>query len=117
MQPCRALEPASLPRCALQRIALNVKRRPERCVPPRCASVPAATPAAAKPDHVQPELLEERGVRFSPGKAFYRAESAQGRDLAILAACAYKEQTGTLLFCLLCSTAANFGVCVMPHIF
>lgn len=31
-----------------------------------------------------------------PGSAFYRAESAQGRDLAVLAAAVYKQQTGQL---------------------
>jgi hypothetical protein len=31
-----------------------------------------------------------------PGTAFYRAESAQGRDLAVLAAAVYKRQHGRL---------------------
>jgi hypothetical protein len=31
-----------------------------------------------------------------PGTAFYRAESAQGRDLAVLAAAVYRQQHGRL---------------------
>lgn len=32
----------------------------------------------------------------STGQAFYRAESAQGRDLAVLAAAVYRKQRGHL---------------------
>lgn len=39
-------------------------------------------------------MLHERGVAFTPGEAFYRAESAQGRDLAMLAASLYKKRNG-----------------------
>lgn len=35
-------------------------------------------------------------VLVSAGDAFYRAESAQGRDLAVLAAAVYKQQHGQL---------------------
>lgn len=33
---------------------------------------------------------------MTPGSAFYRAESAQGRDLAVLAAAVYRRQHGQL---------------------
>eukprot|EP00892_Ulva_mutabilis_P005021 jgi/Ulvmu1/2891/UM146_0033.1 len=41
-------------------------------------------------------LREERGCQFEGGQAFYRAESAQARDLAVLAAAVYREETGHL---------------------
>jgi len=41
-------------------------------------------------------VLEERGARFTPGAAFYRGESAQARDLAVLAAAAYRRRVGGL---------------------
>eukprot|EP00798_Chlamydomonas_sp_ICE-L_P014039 gene14039-19976_t len=41
-------------------------------------------------------LFLERGLEFTPGNAFYRSESAQGRDLAMLAAAVYKKSTGRL---------------------
>eukprot|EP00879_Flechtneria_rotunda_P018630 GHRR01019551.1.p1 GENE.GHRR01019551.1~~GHRR01019551.1.p1 ORF type:complete len:434 (+),score=148.18 GHRR01019551.1:652-1953(+) len=53
----------------------------------------AATPCQQRREY---ELVEERGLQFTPGVAFYRAESAQGRDLAVLAAAVYKRQTGRL---------------------
>ncbi|KAG1672108.1 hypothetical protein FOA52_001695 [Chlamydomonas sp. UWO 241] len=39
-------------------------------------------------------LLHERGVHFAPGSAFYRAESAQGRDLVVLAAALQARANG-----------------------
>ena len=36
------------------------------------------------------------GVALPAGDAFYRVESAQGRDLAVLAAAVYKRATGRL---------------------
>eukprot|EP00466_Bigelowiella_natans_P015796 jgi/Bigna1/34165/e_gw1.4.49.1 len=40
--------------------------------------------------------IEERGVSFDPGPAFYRAESVISRDLAVLAAKVYRNYTGRL---------------------
>ncbi|KAF6262612.1 S-adenosyl-L-methionine-dependent methyltransferase [Scenedesmus sp. NREL 46B-D3] len=57
------------------------------------AAEAAAAAAAARHNY---ELVTERGVEFTPGSAFYRAESAQGRDLAVLAAGVYRQQHGRL---------------------
>lgn len=50
----------------------------------------------ASNDNASVTMLNERGVDFFAGDAFYRADSAQARDLAILAATVYKRQTGRL---------------------
>lgn len=39
-------------------------------------------------------MLVERGTTFMQGSAFYRPESAQGRDLAVLAAALHRRRTG-----------------------
>eukprot|EP00193_Tetraselmis_chui_P017102 CAMPEP_0177774762 /NCGR_PEP_ID=MMETSP0491_2-20121128/13710_1 /TAXON_ID=63592 /ORGANISM="Tetraselmis chuii, Strain PLY429" /LENGTH=376 /DNA_ID=CAMNT_0019293223 /DNA_START=1 /DNA_END=1131 /DNA_ORIENTATION=+ len=50
--------------------------------------------AFTKGEREESTLLEERGCRFVSGAAFYRPESAQARDLAVLAALAYQRRTG-----------------------
>jgi tRNA (guanine26-N2/guanine27-N2)-dimethyltransferase len=52
-----------------------------------CNSHPSSSGAAA-------QLVEERGCSFTPGGAFYRGESCQGRDMAVLAAAVHRQQTG-----------------------
>ena len=42
------------------------------------------------------EVREERGTRFVTSGAFYRAESGQSRDLAVLLAMLHKQDTGQL---------------------
>ena len=39
-------------------------------------------------------MLSERGMQFMQGAAFYRPESAQGRDLAVLSAAVQRRRTG-----------------------
>jgi hypothetical protein len=60
------------------------------------AAAPEAPVSEAQPSSSSHawRLAEERGVFFDSGPAFYRAESAQGRDLAMLAAAAHKRSTG-----------------------
>ncbi|KAI5076260.1 hypothetical protein GOP47_0008325 [Adiantum capillus-veneris] len=41
-------------------------------------------------------LISERGVTFSTGPSFFRAQSSLGRDLAVLAAALYKRSQGRL---------------------
>ena len=41
-------------------------------------------------------MLSERGISFMQGNCFYRAESAQGRDLAVLAAAVHRQSNGRL---------------------
>lgn len=66
------------------------------------ASEQQPPPAAPQHQHEQPQqrgpwpLLDERGAAFTPGAAFYRGESAQARDLAVLAAAVYKRRRGQL---------------------
>jgi len=50
-----------------------------------------------RPDDKQATMLVERGVNFIQGQAFYRPESAQGRDLAVLAAALHRRRTGGAL--------------------
>ncbi len=68
--------------------------------PRRPYAVAAAAPdppnaSSTTPDAPWP-VLEERGARFTPGAAFYRGESAQARDLAVLAAAAHRRRAGAL---------------------
>ena len=42
----------------------------------------------------QEAMLVERGTSFMQGSAFYRPESSQGRDLAVLAAALHRRRTG-----------------------
>ena len=71
-----------------------------RCM--RAAPAPASAAAVPPPSSEHPPspspppLLSERGVRFMQGPAFYRPESAQGRDLAVLAAAVHRRRTGRL---------------------
>ena len=69
-----------------------------RCM--RAAPAPALAAAVPPPSSEHPPppppLLSERGVRFMQGPAFYRPESAQGRDLAVLAAAVHRRRTGRL---------------------
>lgn len=69
-------------------------------IPPQASTLPATMAAAAISLPRSPPLLQatrrrpappacthsERGVSFDPGSAFYRSDSAAGRDLAVLAA-------------------------------
>jgi tRNA G26 N,N-dimethylase Trm1 len=64
----------------------------------RCSAIandiePAQLPATQQQDVV---VLQERGTPFAVGTSFYRAESAVGRDLAVLAASLYRQATGRL---------------------
>ena len=57
--------------------------------------LPSCPPAHLAPQsHNLPITLA--GLLFLAGDAFYRAESAQGRDLAVLAAAVYKKSVGRL---------------------
>ncbi len=62
---------------------------------PRAQAAPEAAPATDAPT-APPQFIIERGVRCVGGQAFYRPESAQGRDLAMLAARLHKRQRGAL---------------------
>eukprot|EP00877_Chromochloris_zofingiensis_P010695 jgi/Chrzof1/587/Cz01g21110.t1 len=68
------------------------KSRP--CVPRAHADHPQESTVSC-PSTSYP-TIQERGVQITPGDAFYRGESAQGRDLAVLAAAVYKRQHGVL---------------------
>ncbi|GBG71018.1 hypothetical protein CBR_g8316 [Chara braunii] len=46
--------------------------------------------------HLQARQMEERGLQFWIGDAFYRAESALSRDLSTLAAAVYRDKHGRL---------------------
>lgn len=70
-----------------------------RSLPPRwtrlrvaCASAATDAETPATPT----TLLVERGMPFDTGGAFFRAQSAQGRDLAMLCAALHKRETGSL---------------------
>jgi tRNA G26 N,N-dimethylase Trm1 len=51
---------------------------------------------AATPIHASKHIVTERGSEYDTGEAFYRAESAQARDLAVLAAIVLKKNVGHL---------------------
>ncbi|EFJ08074.1 hypothetical protein SELMODRAFT_132457 [Selaginella moellendorffii] len=51
-------------------------------------------PQPQQPTKELPKM--ERGLSFTTGNAFYRRESAVGRDLSVLAAIAYKREHGQL---------------------
>lgn len=54
------------------------------------------TASTSPPSTEPPPLLVERGMPFSTGGAFFRPQSAQGRDLALLAAALHRRRAGSL---------------------
>ncbi|GAX75602.1 hypothetical protein CEUSTIGMA_g3046.t1 [Chlamydomonas eustigma] len=72
-----------------------IKQQPWKSLNPRTFSRSCHASNILAPEQ-SPELKAERGVQFMQGAAFYRPESSQGRDLAILAAALYRKRTGSL---------------------
>mmetsp|Transcript_16873 Transcript_16873/g.43231 ORF Transcript_16873/g.43231 Transcript_16873/m.43231 type:complete len:317 (-) Transcript_16873:596-1546(-) len=56
---------------------------------------------------VDATVLEERGCAFVAGEAFYRPESAQARDLAILAVMAHQQRSGSRMRVLDCCSGSG----------
>lgn len=76
--------------------AINVKSSPSTLKPASCSSPLPKFTAFSLKLRVNCEYQTERGLEFDTGGAFYRRESATGRDLGILAASLHKKSNGSL---------------------
>mmetsp|Transcript_33373 Transcript_33373/g.64509 ORF Transcript_33373/g.64509 Transcript_33373/m.64509 type:complete len:522 (+) Transcript_33373:54-1619(+) len=74
----------------LQRMNQGRKSLCSSCNRPRTAAMVACGTSSSS------SYQRERGLDFLTGDAFYRAESAQSRDLAVLAALVHRNDTGQL---------------------